>query len=190
MKTATQVTEFAHLSLRKVTRSQVRICTTWPSFPFICRLLFIIFSPKLVISCNFISIRIVLSSFYLLIFYFNSSQLKSDVCCLRWDVTSVVTIKCLQYIKIATPCSIKNNAASNLIWTSLKKALLMLYLLVHIVSVRRTYWKKKKNSWQRNSKSSGKSILRRPPKIALTVNMVSSFFKHFLLGRLRVRGLT
>ena len=38
--------------------------------------------------------------------------------------------------------------------------------------------------------SSGKSILRRPPKIALTIITVSIFFKHFLLGRLRVRGLT
>ena len=49
---------------------------------------------------------------------------------------------------------------------------------------------KKKHSWQINSKSSGKSILRRPPKIALTVYTVLSLFKHFLLGRLRVRGLT
>ena len=70
MKTAAQVTKFAHASLRKVMRSQVRICTTWPSFPFTCRLLFIISSPKLVISCNFLSIRIVLTCFYLLIFYF------------------------------------------------------------------------------------------------------------------------
>ena len=72
--------------------------------------------------------------------------------------------------------------------TSLKIALFMLHLLVHIVSVRRTYWKK--DSWQINSKSSGKSILRRPPKIALTVITVLSFFKHFLLGGLRVMGLT
>ena len=61
--------------------------------------------------------------------------------------------------------------------TSLKRALFMLHLLVHFVSVRRTYWKK--DSWQINSKSSGKSILRRPPKIALTVYTVSSFYKHF-----------
>ena len=72
--------------------------------------------------------------------------------------------------------------------TCLKTALFMLHLLVHTVSVRRTYWKK--DSWQINSKSSGKSILRRPPKIALTVYAVSIFFKHFLLGRLRLRGLT
>ena len=72
--------------------------------------------------------------------------------------------------------------------TSLKRALFTLHLLVHIVSVRRTYWKK--DSSEINSHSSGKSILRRPPKIALTVYTVSSLFKHFLLGRLRVRGLT
>ena len=50
---------------------QTRICTTWPSFLFTFRLLFIIFTSKLVVSCNFLSIRIiVLSCFYLLIFYF------------------------------------------------------------------------------------------------------------------------
>ena len=105
-----------------------------------------------------------------------NSQLHSDVCCLRWNVKSVVTIKRLQYIKIATPCPIKNNVSSNLIWTSLKRTLFTLHLLVHIVCLRRTYWKKK--SWQIHSKSSGKSILRRQTKIALTVNRVSSFFKH------------
>ena len=68
MKTATQVTKCTHASLRKVMRSQERICTTWPISPFICRLRFIISSPKLVTSCNFLSIRIVLSCFYLLIF--------------------------------------------------------------------------------------------------------------------------
>ena len=51
-------------------KRQTRICTTWPSFPFTCRLLFIISSHKLVVSRNFLSIRIVLSCFYLLIFYF------------------------------------------------------------------------------------------------------------------------
>ena len=38
--------------------------------PFTCRLLFIISTHKLVVSRNFLSIRIVLSCFYLLIFYF------------------------------------------------------------------------------------------------------------------------
>ena len=51
-------------------RRQTRICTTWPSFPFTCPLLFIISAHKLVVSRNFLSIRIVLSSFYLLICYF------------------------------------------------------------------------------------------------------------------------
>ena len=49
---------------------QTQICTTWPSFLFTFRLLFIISTPKLVVSCNFLSIRIiVLSCFCLLIFY-------------------------------------------------------------------------------------------------------------------------
>ena len=51
-------------------KRQTRICTTWPSFPFTCRLLFIISTHKLDVSRNFLSIRIVLSWFYPLIFYF------------------------------------------------------------------------------------------------------------------------
>ena len=50
-------------------KRQTRICTTWPSFLFTCRLLFIISTPKLVVSRNFSSIRIVLSCHYRLIFY-------------------------------------------------------------------------------------------------------------------------
>ena len=34
-------------------RRQTRICTTWPSFPFTCSLLFIISAHKLVVSRNF-----------------------------------------------------------------------------------------------------------------------------------------
>ena len=47
------------------------ICTTWPSFPFTCILLFISSTRKFtVVSCNFVSMRIVLNRFYLLVFYF------------------------------------------------------------------------------------------------------------------------
>ena len=49
---------------------QARICTTLPSFPCTCRLLFITSTRKLVVSRNFLSMRIVLSCFYVLIFYF------------------------------------------------------------------------------------------------------------------------
>ena len=42
-------------------KRQTRICITWPSFSFTCRLLFIISTHKLVVSHNFLSIRIVLS---------------------------------------------------------------------------------------------------------------------------------
>ena len=49
---------------------QTRMCNTWLSFPFTYRLLFIISTHKLVASRNFLSITIVLSCFYLLIFYF------------------------------------------------------------------------------------------------------------------------
>ena len=40
--------------------------------PFTCRLLLIILTDKLVVSRSFLSIRIVLSCFYLLIFYFET----------------------------------------------------------------------------------------------------------------------
>ena len=49
---------------------QARVYTTLPSFPFTCRLLFIISTRKLVVSRNFSSIRILLSCFWMLIFYF------------------------------------------------------------------------------------------------------------------------
>ena len=51
-------------------KRQTRDYTTWPSLPFACRLLFIISTHKLVVSRNFLSMRIVLSCFYQLIFYF------------------------------------------------------------------------------------------------------------------------
>ena len=51
-------------------KRRTRICTTWPSFLFTCRLLCIISTPKLAVPRNFSPIRIVLSCFYLLIFYF------------------------------------------------------------------------------------------------------------------------
>ena len=50
-------------------KRQTRICTTWPSFLFTYRLLFIISTHKLAASRNFLCKRIVLSCFYLLIFY-------------------------------------------------------------------------------------------------------------------------
>ena len=58
------------LSITFTSNAQTRICTTWPSLPFTCRLLFIISTHKLVVSRNFLSIKIVLSCFYLLIFNF------------------------------------------------------------------------------------------------------------------------
>ena len=51
-------------------KQRTQICTTWPSFPFTCRLLFIIITHKLVVSHNFLTKRIVLSCLYLIIFCF------------------------------------------------------------------------------------------------------------------------
>ena len=50
-------------------KRQTRICTTWSTFLLTCRLRFIISTHNLVVSRNFLSIRIVLSFFYLPIFY-------------------------------------------------------------------------------------------------------------------------
>ena len=67
---ATLWSNIIEVKYRVYVNRQTRICTTGPSFPFTCRLLFIISTHKLVVSRNFLSIRIVLSCFYLLIFYF------------------------------------------------------------------------------------------------------------------------
>ena len=58
------------LSIKFTSNGKRRICSTWPSFPFTYHLLFIISTHKLVVSRNFLSTRIILSCFYLLIFYF------------------------------------------------------------------------------------------------------------------------
>ena len=51
-------------------KRQTRICSTWQSFSITYHLPFIISTRKLVVSRNFLSIGIVLSCFFLLIFYF------------------------------------------------------------------------------------------------------------------------
>ena len=62
----------------------IKITLIDQSFLFTCRLLFIISTPKLVVSGNFSSIRIVLSCFYLLIkSILINSQLKSAICRMR-----------------------------------------------------------------------------------------------------------
>ena len=51
-------------------KRQTRICTRWPTVPIICLYTVFFSTHELVVSPNFLSIRIVLSCFYLLIFYF------------------------------------------------------------------------------------------------------------------------
>ena len=73
---------------------QTRICTTWPSFLLTFRLLFIVSAPKLVVSRNFLSIRIFLSCFFnLLISILRNLQLESDVCLLpnTWSLNSLMS---------------------------------------------------------------------------------------------------
>ena len=45
----------SRLSSTVLSNGKTRICTTWPSFPIICRLLFIISTHNLVVSRNFLS---------------------------------------------------------------------------------------------------------------------------------------
>ena len=58
------------VKLHVYVKRQTQIRTTWQRFPITCRLLFIISTHKLLVSHNFLFIRIVLSYFYPLIFYF------------------------------------------------------------------------------------------------------------------------
>ena len=57
-----------------------------PPDPFCCRLLFIISTHKLVVSSNFLSIRIVLSCFMGPFSILRNSQFESDVCRLPFAV--------------------------------------------------------------------------------------------------------
>ena len=62
-------------------KRQTWICTTWSSLrPCTCRLLFIISTHKLVVSCNLLSIRIFLVVFICSFSILRNCQLESDVC--------------------------------------------------------------------------------------------------------------
>ena len=65
---------------------QTRICTTWPSFPFTCRLLFIASTNKWVVSRNFLSRRIFGVAFICSFSILRNSQLESGVCRLPFAV--------------------------------------------------------------------------------------------------------
>ena len=73
-------------------KQQTRIGATWPSFSIACRLLFIISTHKLVVSGNSLSIRIVLSSFFLLIFYFEkfSTWIWRLPSAVSWSLNSIL----------------------------------------------------------------------------------------------------
>ena len=61
-------------------KRQTRICTTWPSLSFTCRLLFIISTHTLVVSRNFLCIRTVWVVFICSFSILRNSQLESSVC--------------------------------------------------------------------------------------------------------------
>ena len=69
-------------------KRQTRICTTWQNFPHYFWL-FIISTHELVVSRNFLSIRIVLSCFYVLFFFIlRNSQFEPDFCLLPYTQIS------------------------------------------------------------------------------------------------------
>ena len=64
-------------------KRQTRICTTWPSLPFACHLMFIISTHKLVVSRNFFFIKIFWAVFICSFSILRNSQFESDVCRVR-----------------------------------------------------------------------------------------------------------
>ena len=70
--------------------SNGKLPTTWPIFPLTCRLLFIISTQNLVVSLNFLSIRIFWAGFICLFSILRNSQLETDVCRLpyTWSINS------------------------------------------------------------------------------------------------------
>ena len=73
-------------------KQRTQVCTTWQSFPFTCRLLFIISTHKLVVSRNFLTKRIVLSCFYLLIFYFAKFSTWIQRLPYTWSLNSLIIV--------------------------------------------------------------------------------------------------
>ena len=81
----------------------------WSSFLFTCRWLFIMFTPKSVVPRNFLSIRIALSCFYLLMFYY------WEILNLNLTFVLYVNVKLFKWLKlwicenhIYVNCGVKN----------------------------------------------------------------------------------
>ena len=99
-------------------KRQTQIRTTWPTFLFTCRLLFIISTPKLVVSRNFLFIRIAFELFYLLFFYFEKFSTRTG----RFPFAVYVKLK-LSNDKITKDCFTNNkmNFEKQLDWQVLEK---------------------------------------------------------------------
>ena len=74
------ITEIREVKHHVYIKRQTRICTTWPSFPFACRRLFVISTHKLVVSRIILSVRIFWAVFICSMAILRKSQLESDVC--------------------------------------------------------------------------------------------------------------
>ena len=92
----------SRLSSTVSSNGKTRICTTWPSFPIICRLLFIISTHKLVVSRNFLSNKTCFELFL------RNSQLESDVCRLpyMWSLNSLM-LAFLHLVNRGKACLVK-----------------------------------------------------------------------------------
>ena len=99
-------------------KRQTQTRTTWPTFLSTCRLLFIISTPKLVVSRNLVFIRIAYELFYLLFFYFEKFSTRT------WRLPFAVYVKLkLSNDKITKGCFTNNkmNFEKQLDWQVLEK---------------------------------------------------------------------
>ena len=81
------ITEIREVKHRVYVKRQTRVCTTWPSFPFARRPLFVISPHKLVVSRTILSVRIFWAVFICSMAILRKSQLESDVCRI-WTITA------------------------------------------------------------------------------------------------------
>ena len=99
-------------------KRQTQTRTTWPTFLSTCCLLFIISTPKLVVSRNLLFIRIAFELFYLLFFYFEKFSTRT------WRLPFAVYVKLkLSNDKITKGCFTNNkmNFEKQLDWQVLEK---------------------------------------------------------------------
>ena len=104
------ITEIREVKHRVYVKRQTRICTTWPSFPFACRPLFVISPHKLVVSRTILSVRIFWAVFICSMAILRKSQLESDVCRIRERLRQKTTVENFSEKKISRVKTVQNNS--------------------------------------------------------------------------------